>query len=104
MSKTIMQVLPSLKQGGVEVGTIEIASALQAAGMPNMVVSSGGEMVARLQKIGVPHITLPVHTKNPFKIPNVSTFSTCASMPTIIMNMYAWARQRQIRCSSTANC
>lgn len=68
MQTTIMQVLPSLKQGGVEVGTIEIATALQEAGMPNIVVSSGGEMVAKLQKIGVPHITLPVQTKNPFKI------------------------------------
>jgi len=68
MYKAIMQVLPSLKQGGVEVGTIEIASALQKAGMPNMVVSSGGEMVAKLKKIGVPHVTLPVQTKNPLKI------------------------------------
>ncbi len=67
-SKTIMQVLPSLKQGGVEVGTIEIATALQKANIPNIVVSSGGPMVEQLKKIGVKHITLPVHTKNPFKI------------------------------------
>ena len=66
--KTIMQVLPSLKQGGVEVGTIEIATALQNANMPNIVVSSGGPMVAQLKKIGVKHITLPVQSKNPFKI------------------------------------
>jgi len=66
--KTIMQVLPSLKQGGVEVGTIEIATALQQAHMPNIVVSSGGPMVEQLKKLGVKHITLPVQTKNPFKI------------------------------------
>ncbi|MBQ3695839.1 MAG: glycosyltransferase family 4 protein [Alphaproteobacteria bacterium] len=66
--KTIMQVLPSLKQGGVEVGTVEIATALQKARMPNIVVSSGGPMVELLKKIGVKHITLPVQTKNPFKI------------------------------------
>ena len=68
IQKTIMQVLPSLKQGGVEVGTIEIATALQKEQIPNIVVSSGGPMVEMLKKIGVEHITLPVETKNPIKI------------------------------------
>ena len=68
IQKTIMQILPSLKQGGVEVGTIEIAAALQQAKMPNIVVSSGGPMVDKLRRLGVKHITLPVQTKNPFKI------------------------------------
>ena len=67
-SKTIMQVLPSLKQGGVEVGTVEIASALQKEHIPNIVVSSGGPMVDQLKKLGVKHITVPVQTKNPWKI------------------------------------
>ena len=60
--KTIMQILPSLKQGGVETGTIEIATALKQANMPNIVVSNGGPMVAQLEKIGVPHFSLPVHS------------------------------------------
>lgn len=68
MTKTIMQVLPSLKQGGVETGTIEIASALQKAGIPNIVVSNGGPMVEQLKKIGVKHIRLPVHSKNPIRM------------------------------------
>ncbi len=68
MKKTIMQVLPSLKQGGVETGTIEIASALQAKKIPNIVVSNGGPMVAQLKKLGVPHFQLPVHSKNPFRM------------------------------------
>ncbi len=68
MKKTIMQVLPSLKQGGVETGTIEIATALQHAGIPNIVVSSGGPMVEQLKKIGVKHFKLPVHSKNPIRI------------------------------------
>lgn len=66
--KSIIQVLPALNQGGVERGTIEIASALVEAGIPNYVISSGGKMVAELDKLGVEHITLPVATKNPFKI------------------------------------
>lgn len=68
MEKTIMQILPSLKQGGVEVGTLEIAGALQKNHMPNMVVSNGGELVSQLEQMGVKHIQLPVHSKNPFKI------------------------------------
>ena len=66
--KSIIQVLPALNQGGVERGTIEIATALQQAGIPNYVVSSGGKMVPELTKIGVEHITLPVASKNPFKM------------------------------------
>lgn len=66
--KKVLQVLPSLEQGGVEVGTIEIAKVLNEAEMPNIVVSNGGGMVTQLKKLGVPHITLPVHTKNPFKM------------------------------------
>lgn len=66
--KSIIQVLPALNQGGVERGTIEIATALQRAGIPNYVISSGGKMVPELTKIGVEHITLPVATKNPMKL------------------------------------
>ena len=33
----------------------------------NMVVSAGGRLVPELKKIGVPHITLDVGSKNPLK-------------------------------------
>lgn len=68
MKHVIIQVLPSLQQGGVERGTIEIAEALKKAGIENYVISEGGKMVAELEKLGVEHITLPVKTKNPFKM------------------------------------
>ncbi len=68
MKKVIIQVLPSLQQGGVERGTIEIAEALLKEGIENYVISAGGKMVAELEKLGVEHITLPVKTKNPFKM------------------------------------
>ncbi len=69
MSKmVIMQILPALQDGGVERGTIEIAAALQKEGIENYVVSSGGKMVPELTRLGVEHITLPVHSKNPFKM------------------------------------
>ena len=66
--KSIIQVLPALNQGGVERGTIEIATALQQAGIPNYVISSGGKMVPELTKIGVEHITMDAATKNPIKL------------------------------------
>ena len=68
MKKYVIQVLPALNQGGVERGTIEIAEALQQAGIPNCVISSGGKMVEELTRLGVEHITLPVRSKNPIRM------------------------------------
>ncbi len=64
----IAQILPALEIGGVERGTIEIAAALQKEGIKNYVISNGGRMVPELERLGVEHITLPVHSKNPFRM------------------------------------
>ena len=64
----VLQVLPEMNHGGVEVGTVEIASGLQAAGVTNFVASGGGRMVYDLQKIKVKHFELPLKAKNPFKL------------------------------------
>ena len=64
----ILQVLPRLEQGGVERGTIEVATALREAGWEPIVVSGGGRMVYELTKQGIRHITLPVYSKNPLTI------------------------------------
>ena len=74
MSKTddkkmvILQVLPELNQGGVELGTIEIASELQKRGIENYVASAGGRMQVQLERLKVKHFTLPLKTKNIFKM------------------------------------
>lgn len=70
MSKkpVILQVLPELDHGGVEVGTVEIASELQKKGIKNFVASQGGRMVYQLDKLKVKHFTLPLKTKNIFKM------------------------------------
>ncbi|MEP4191386.1 MAG: glycosyltransferase family 4 protein, partial [Sneathiella sp.] len=62
---TVLQVLPNLSGGGVERGVIEMASALKGAGWSNVVVSGGGKMVYELERIGVPHVQLPMAAKNP---------------------------------------
>ena len=64
----VLQVLPELEHGGVETGTVEIASALAEHGITNFVASAGGRMVHDLEKIKVPHFTLPLKTKNPLKL------------------------------------
>ncbi|MBO4520454.1 MAG: glycosyltransferase family 4 protein [Alphaproteobacteria bacterium] len=62
----IIQILPRLETGGVERGSLEIASALQDAGWTSVVVSGGGRLVRDLEKLGTEHITLPVYSKNYF--------------------------------------
>ena len=64
----ILQVLPALRSGGVERGTVEIARAIVKADGVALVASSGGVMTSQLAHCGALHITLPLDTKNPFKI------------------------------------
>lgn len=65
---TVLQVLPELRSGGVERGTVEMTRALAAAGWRAIVVSAGGELTVRVQQAGGEHIALPVNTKNPLRI------------------------------------
>ena len=64
----VLQVLPELEMGGVEIGTVEIAGGLQKKGIKNFVASQGGRLVYDLEKIKVEHLTLPLKTKNIFKM------------------------------------
>lgn len=64
----VMQVLPALKSGGVERGTLEIAHYLSSLGIRNFVCSSGGPLVAELDESMTRHLKLPVESKNPFLI------------------------------------
>ena len=64
----MLQVIPSLVSGGVERGTVEVASALVAAGWTAYVASSGGPMERELARAGVEHIRLPLASKNPLTI------------------------------------
>ena len=64
----VLQVVPSLVSGGVERGTIEVASALVAAGWKAYVASSGGPLERELARAGITHIRLPLAAKNPLTI------------------------------------
>ncbi|MCA3309993.1 MAG: glycosyltransferase family 4 protein [Roseomonas sp.] len=64
----LLQVLPALRSGGVERGTLEIAEAQIAAGFRAIVASAGGEMVPALEALGAKHFTLPLTAKSPWAI------------------------------------
>ncbi|MFH1359908.1 MAG: lipopolysaccharide heptosyltransferase II [Candidatus Omnitrophota bacterium] len=64
----VLQILPELKVGGVETGTVDFAKYLIQHGHEAVVVSSGGDLVADIEAAGVKHYKLPAHRKNLFSI------------------------------------
>jgi len=61
----ILQVVPALETGGAERTTVDVASAVVAAGGRAIVASRGGRMVPELAVCGAEHIDMAVHSKNP---------------------------------------
>jgi glycosyltransferase involved in cell wall biosynthesis len=66
--KTILQVIPSMEAGGAERTTLEVARAIIGEGGRAIVATSGGRMVAALERAGAGVAILPVHTKNPLVV------------------------------------
>lgn len=64
----VLQILPELKTGGVERGTVDLARHLQKSGHRATVVSAGGPMVGDLTACGAKHFALPVHRKSPWSV------------------------------------
>lgn len=64
----VLQVLPELVTGGAERGCIDVALALAAAGAVPLVASQGGPMARELDRAGITHLTLPLKSKNPWRI------------------------------------
>ena len=71
--RVIVQILPSLNQGGVERGTLEMAEAVIREGGRAVVISGGGPMVSRLLQLGAEHVKLPVGSKNPLLWPIIGS-------------------------------
>lgn len=57
-----------MEGGGVERGTLEIATALVQRGHRSIVISGGGRMVSALEAIGSEHITWPIGKKSLFTL------------------------------------
>ena len=62
----IVQILPSLNEGGVERGTIDFNKRLSALGHKSTVISSGGLMVDEISNFGGNHINFNSSSKNLF--------------------------------------
>ena len=67
-SPVVLQVLPELEMGGVELGTVQIATEMTNRGIKNFVASQGGRLVHELERDKVKHLTLPLKSKNIFKM------------------------------------
>lgn len=66
MALTVVQVLPALEVGGVERGTLEIASGLVKAGHRSIVISEGGRLVEQLVSQGSQHVNWAIGKKSLF--------------------------------------
>src|SRR3989338_5940246 len=64
----IIQILPELKEGGVERGTLDLCLYLQSQGHHVIVISNGGPLVQKLLENKIHHLSWPVHKKNPLTI------------------------------------
>ncbi len=64
----ILQLVPELRAGGVERGTIDIARAIVKAGGVALVASAGGPLASQLHHAKAMHITLPLNSKNIFTL------------------------------------
>ena len=63
-SLTVLQMLPALESGGVERGTLEVAAELVRCGHRSLVMSAGGQLLARLRAHGTEHFDWPVDRKS----------------------------------------
>lgn len=64
----VLQVIPRMRAGGAELGCLQIAEAIMAAGGRALVASQGGRLADKLTELGGTHITLPMATKNPLRM------------------------------------
>ncbi|MBS0271173.1 MAG: glycosyltransferase family 4 protein [Proteobacteria bacterium] len=67
-SPTILQVIPALRSGGVEIEALEIGNAILSAGGRSLIASNVGEMTNDPRAQNIELINLPLDTKNPFRI------------------------------------
>jgi glycosyltransferase involved in cell wall biosynthesis len=65
---TVLQILPALDGGGVELATLEVSAELARQGHRSLVISAGGQLVERLEREGGEHITWPIGRKSPLAL------------------------------------
>ncbi len=72
----ILQILPALSQGGVELCVIETVIALRERQVDVSVISSGGKLVSKLEELGVHHSEFPLAKKNLYSLIHYKQLAT----------------------------
>lgn len=65
---TVLQLVPTLDQGGVERGVLEITEAIVRAGGRALVATAGGQLLPRVTRAGGEVIAMNVASKNPLNL------------------------------------
>ncbi|MRI58328.1 MAG: glycosyl transferase, partial [Epsilonproteobacteria bacterium] len=65
----VVQLLPSLIEGGVERGVIESNKEYVKRGIESFVISDGGPLAKRIEEDGGVHIKFDLKSKNPLTAP-----------------------------------
>ncbi len=65
---SVAQLLPALRGGGVERGTLEVARELVRCGHRSVVISAGGRLVPELIREGSEHLAWPLGVKSPLTL------------------------------------
>jgi glycosyltransferase involved in cell wall biosynthesis len=65
----IVQLIPSLNEGGTERGVVDLNREFVRRGIQNTVVSSGGKLATQIVEQGGRHIVCDVKSKNPLTFP-----------------------------------
>ena len=68
----VVQIIPELKSGGVERGTIDVANYLSNLKIHNHIISNGGFLEKELNYNFTNHLKLPVHSKNFLLFPKIA--------------------------------
>ena len=69
----VVQIIPELKSGGVERGTIDVANYLSNLKIHNHIISNGGFLEKELNYNFTNHLKLPVHSKNFLLFPKIAS-------------------------------
>ena len=65
----VVQLIPSLNEGGTERGVADLNREFVRRGIQNTVISSGGKLVSKIVEQGGTHIVCDVKSKNPLTFP-----------------------------------
>jgi len=65
----IVQLIPSLNEGGTERGVVDLNRAFVRHGIQNTVISTGGKLASQIVEQGGRHIVCDVKSKNPLTFP-----------------------------------